>query len=108
MTDCPGRHRGRERLSKRFVIRKEKSLKERLVNAAARSRHTRGLLGAAGTSTSTIDAGTHRRPDRPQRLGQEHAAQGDRRHPPADVRARSTAAAGSPRCSSWAPASTPT
>ena len=55
------------------------------------------------------DRGRHdRRPHRPQRLGQEHAAQAHRRHHPADRGHGRSAAAGWPRCSSSAPGSTPT
>ena len=52
-------------------------------------------------------AGHDGRPPRPQRLGQVDAAQVRRRDPAAQRRARSSRTAGSPRCSSSAPASTP-
>ena len=70
---------------------------------------------AAGTSssrrctTSTLDdrAGRDRRHPRPQRLGQVDAAQVHRRDPHARRRGRCASAAAWPRCSSSAPASTP-
>ena len=74
-------------VSKRFVIRKEKSLKERLVNFGRSNLHKEDFWALRDVDLE-IDAGHDRRPHRAQRLRQEHPAQDDRRDPPADDRAR--------------------
>ena len=54
-------------------------------STSAGPRRTRTTSGRCGTSTWRSQR-VHRRPDRPQRLGQVDAAQADRRHPAADHR----------------------
>ena len=93
-------------VSKRFRLYHEhySSLKERV--DPLRADPVRGLLGARRHRLRRR-GGHDRRHPRPQRLGQVDAAQVRRRHPAADDAARSSPAGGSPRCSSSAPASTP-
>ena len=68
---------------------------------------SRDVLGARRTSRFDVDAGRGRRHHRPQRRGQEHAAQDPQPHHRADRRAASTSTAASAACSRSAPASTP-
>ena len=84
--------------SKRFVIRKEKSLKERMVNFGRSQRAQGGLLGAARRRPRRSTAGSTVGLIGPNGSGQEHAAQADRRHHPAHLRARCSTGAGWPRC----------
>ena len=85
-----------EQVSKRFDIHHNRaySLKARMlgVGLPAVPAAGRGLLGAA----RRVAADRPRRggrPGRAQRLGQEHAAEADRRHPPADLGPRAGASA---------------
>ena len=75
--------------------------------APLRPHPVRRLLGAPTTSTSRSRRARRSACIGAQRLGEVDAAEVHRRHPAADRRARSGARAGSPRCSSSAPASSP-
>ena len=97
-----------DHLSKTFRLPHQRTRRSRSGRCTRSARARTTSCTPSTTSSSTIAAGRVLRHRRPQRLGQEHAAEVPRRDLPARQRRRSTSTGGCRRSSSSASASTPT